>query len=110
VVCEPIHQFHLEAPQDALGSILPLLARLHAVPESPVTRHSSVILEGEIPAARVHELQQLLRAPTGGEGVLECVFARYQPVRGPIPTRPRSDHNPLNRREYLLHVRRRVQL
>ena len=66
------------------------------------------MLEGEIPAARVHELQQQLPALTRGEGVLESAFDRYQPVRGAIPTRPRTDHNPLNRKEYLLHVVRRV--
>ncbi|HZS90463.1 MAG TPA: GTP-binding protein [Chloroflexota bacterium] len=47
-------------------------------------------------------------ALTRGEGVLEYAFDRYEPVRGTIPTRPRSDHNPLNRKEYLLHVLRRV--
>ena len=61
-----------------------------------------------IPAARVRELQQRLPALTRGEGVLDCVFDRYRPVRGPIPARPRTDHNPLNRKEYLLHVMRRV--
>ena len=66
------------------------------------------MLEGEIPAARVHELQQQLPALTRGEGVLESAFDRYQPVRGAIPTRPRTDHNPLDRKEYLLHVVRRV--
>ncbi|HMP42876.1 MAG TPA: hypothetical protein PKA05_21040, partial [Roseiflexaceae bacterium] len=59
-------------------------------------------------AALVHELQQQLPALTHGEGVLEYAFARYSAVRGVMPTRPRSDHNPLNRKEYLLHVVRRV--
>ena len=45
---------------------------------------------------------------TRGEGVLECTFDHYQAVNGTIPTRPRSDSNPLNREEYLLHVARRV--
>jgi ribosomal protection tetracycline resistance protein len=43
-----------------------------------------------------------------GEGVLETAFERYEPVRGPAPTRSRTDHNPLHRKEYLLHVTRRV--
>jgi ribosomal protection tetracycline resistance protein len=107
-VYEPMHRFHLEVPADTFGQILPLLARLRAVPQTPVMRGSSCLLEGEIPAARVHELQQQLPALTRGEGVLECAFERYQPVAGTIPTRPRSDHNPLNREEYLLHVVRRV--
>ena len=108
MVYEPIHRFRLEIPADTLGPTLPALARLHAVPQTPAARGSSYVLEGEIPAARVHELQQTLPALTRGEGVLECAFDRYQPVRGAIPTRPRSDLNPLNRKEYLLHVVRRV--
>jgi ribosomal protection tetracycline resistance protein len=44
-----------------------------------------------------------------GEGVLESAFHHYAPVCSPIPIRPRTDTNPLNRKEYLLHLRRRVQ-
>jgi ribosomal protection tetracycline resistance protein len=41
-------------------------------------------------------------------GVL--VTGRYQPVTrtGPVPARARSDHNPVNRKEYLLSVQRGV--
>ena len=56
----------------------------------------------------MHRLRRQLPALTRGEGVLESAFDHYQPVRGTIPTRPRSDHNPLNRKEYLLHVARRI--
>ena len=56
----------------------------------------------------MYELQQRLPTLTRGEGVLESEFAHYRPVRGSAPTRPRWDHNPLNRREYLLQVMRRV--
>ena len=31
-VCEPMHAFRLELPADALGSALPVLGRLRAVP------------------------------------------------------------------------------
>jgi ribosomal protection tetracycline resistance protein len=108
VVCEPIHRFRLDLPADTLGAILPVLAQLRAVPQAPAMRGSSYLLAGEIPAARVHELQQQLPALTRGDGVLESAFDHYQPVRDTIPTRPRSDHNPLDRKEYLLHVVRRV--
>lgn len=107
-VYEPMHRFHLEVPADTLGPILPVLARLGAALQTSAIRASSYMLEGEIPAARVRELQQELPALTRGEGVLEYTFDHYQPVRGTIPTRPRSDHNPLDRKEYLLHVMRRV--
>jgi ribosomal protection tetracycline resistance protein len=108
VVCEPIHRFRLDAPASTLGPLLPALARLHAVPQTQVTKDASSTLTGDIPAARVHELRQQLPALTGGEGVLECTFDRYEPVSGTIPTRPRSDYNPLNRHEYLKRVERRA--
>jgi ribosomal protection tetracycline resistance protein len=66
----------------------------------------SCTLEGDIPAARIHALQQQLPALTRGEGALEYAFAAYQSVRGTTPIRPRTDHNPLNREEYLLHLTR----
>ncbi|HKO84764.1 MAG TPA: GTP-binding protein, partial [Actinomycetota bacterium] len=108
VVCEPIHRFRLDAPADTLGAVLPVLARLGTVPGAPVVQGPLCLLEGEVPATRLHQLQQQLSGPTRGEGVLESAFDRYQPVRGPAPTRPRTDHNPLDRKEYLLHVQRRV--
>jgi ribosomal protection tetracycline resistance protein len=107
-VYEPMHHFRLEVPADTLGAVLPILARLRAVPRTSVPRGPSSLLEGEVPAARVHELERQLPALTRGEGVLECAFDHYQPVHGAVPTRPRTDHNPLNRKEYLLHVVRRV--
>ncbi len=108
VVCEPIHRFHLEVPAGVLGPVLSELARLLAVPRTQEMQGASCTLEGEIPAARVHELQQQLRALTRGEGALECVFDRHRPVGGKIPTRSRTDYNPLNRKEYLLHLARRI--
>jgi ribosomal protection tetracycline resistance protein len=107
VVCEPIHRFHLDIPADTLAAVLPLLARLGAVPQISDMRGPSTLLEGDIPAARVHQLQQQLPALTRGEAVLEYVFDHYRPMRGTQPTRARSDHNPLNRKEYMLHLMRR---
>ena len=107
-VYEPMHRFRLEIPAEEFGPVLPVLTRLRAVPRTPALQDSSYRVEGEIPAAQVHELQQQLPALTHGEGVLESAFDHYQPVHGTVPTRPRSDHNPLNRKEYLLRVRRRV--
>jgi ribosomal protection tetracycline resistance protein len=108
VVCEPIHHFRLDVPADSLGALLPALTRLRAVPRTQVTQGASTTLEGDIPAARVHELRQQLPPLTGGEGVLECAFDRYEPVRGTIPARPRRDNNPLDRVEYLQRVTRRA--
>lgn len=107
-VYEPLHRFHLEIPADTFGATASALARLHAVPQTQELRGASYIVEGEIPAAQVNELRRLFPALTRGDGVLECVFDRYHAVPAPIPSRPRTDQNPLDRKEYLLHVTRRV--
>jgi ribosomal protection tetracycline resistance protein len=106
-VCEPVHAFRLEVPADTLPVVLTALARVGAVPLGSTTRGRVSIVDGEVPAARVHDVQQSLPGLTRGEGVLESAFERYAPVRvGPVPSRPRTDDNPLNRREYLLRTRR----
>ena len=105
-VYEPVQRFRLEVPEDLLRLVLPALARLRAVPQAPVIHGSVGVLDGEIRAARVRELEQQLPGMTQGEGGLECVFDHYERVRGQVPSRPRSDHNPLDRQEYLRHVTR----
>lgn len=107
VVCEPIHRFQLEAPADTLASLLPILAKLDAAPQNPTMEGGSCILTGTIPAARVHALQKLVPGHTHGEGVLETAFDHYRPIRGTMPERPRTDDNPLNRKDYLLRLSRR---
>jgi ribosomal protection tetracycline resistance protein len=110
VVCEPIHRFWLDAPAEGLGPLLAALSRLRAVPLAQVAHGAALSVEGDIPAARVHQLRAELPALTRGEGVLECAFDRYEPVAGVVPTRPRTDHNPLNREEYLQRVTRRASV
>ncbi|WP_261720264.1 TetM/TetW/TetO/TetS family tetracycline resistance ribosomal protection protein [Streptomyces sp. FZ201] len=108
-VYEPMHRFRIEAPADTLGALLPVLAGLGAVPGATETRGESCVLEGAVPAARVHALEQRLPGLTRGEGELESAFDHYAPVtRGSVPERARTDHNPLNRKEYLLNVTRRT--
>ncbi|GAA1566033.1 TetM/TetW/TetO/TetS family tetracycline resistance ribosomal protection protein [Kribbella hippodromi] len=107
-VHEPMHSFQLEIPTDTTRAVLATLARLRAIPQVPALAAETSTLEGEIPAAAVYELEQALPALTRGEGVLESAFERYQPVTGAVPERARTDHDPLNRREYLLRVQRRV--
>jgi ribosomal protection tetracycline resistance protein len=106
VVCEPIHRFHLGLPAETLGAVLPALSKMRALPESPEVRGSWAMLEGEVPAARMNELQQRLRGLTRGEGVVELVFDRYEPVGKPVPVRARTDDNPLDRAEYMHRLNR----
>ncbi|MGP3967326.1 GTP-binding protein [Streptomyces sp. 6N223] len=109
-VHEPMHRFRLDIPADTVGAVVAALAPLRGVVRESVTRGAACALEGDVPAASVHELGQRLPGLTRGEGLLESAFDHYAPVTGPgpVPSRPRTDHDPLHRREYLLKVLRRV--
>ncbi|MET8685725.1 translation factor GTPase family protein [Streptomyces sp. NPDC004732] len=108
-VHEPMHRFRLDVPADTVGAVLPVLARLRAVPHTQTTSGASYHLEGDIPAQQVHALEQQLPGLTRGEGELESAFDHYERVRGgAVPTRERTDHDPLHRKEYLLRVVRRT--
>ncbi|MFL5924459.1 MAG: GTP-binding protein [Gaiellaceae bacterium] len=104
VVCEPIHRFRIDLPDDTLPAVYAGLARLEAICEMPVMGGSWTRLEGEIRAARMQELQRSLASMTRGEGVLELAFDRHEPAPGEAPARPRTDDNPLDRDEYLVRV------
>ncbi|HST81622.1 MAG TPA: translation factor GTPase family protein [Kineosporiaceae bacterium] len=107
-VLEPMHRFELVIPADLLGPVLAALPRVRAVPQETEPCDASYRLTGEVPAAWAHRLQETVPTLTRGEGELLCSFDHFRPVQGPVPSRPRTDHNPLDRQEFLLHVVRRV--
>lgn len=89
LVHEPMHRFRVEAPADTLGTLLPALAALRAVPETTETRGETACVEGAVPAARLHELEQRLPGLTRGEGELESAFDHYaRIIHGIVPIRP----------------------
>jgi ribosomal protection tetracycline resistance protein len=108
LVHEPVHRFSLEVPADTLGLVVPMLGRLGAGPQSSTVQGPAALVHGQVPAARVHDLEQQVPALTRGEGVVESAFDHWRPVPGIPPTRPRTDRNPLDRKAYLQRLRRRV--
>ena len=107
-VHEPVLRFRLEAPADTVGVLLPALAKLEAVVQASTAHGATAVLDGQVPAARVHDVERALPGLTRGEGVLESTFDCYRPVRGAPSARPRTGPDPLDRKGYLLHVQRRV--
>jgi ribosomal protection tetracycline resistance protein len=90
--------------------VLPVLARLDGAPGAPRVEGGTAVLDGEVPAARVHELEQRLPGLTRGEGLLDAEFVRYRRVRGRPPVRPATgrgplDGDPLDRDDYLRRLR-----
>jgi ribosomal protection tetracycline resistance protein len=87
IVCEPTVRVSLELPTEAIGTVMPALARLGAAVETPSPHGKLSTITALLPAARADHLQRELPKLTGGEGVLESTFAGYQPVTGEQPTR-----------------------
>jgi ribosomal protection tetracycline resistance protein len=90
IVCEPTVRVSLELPTEAIGTVMPALARLGATVETPSPHGKLSTITALLPAARADDLQRELPKLTGGEGVLESTFAGYQPVTGEQPTRGTS--------------------
>lgn len=103
-VLEPVHRFQLTVPGDSLSAVLSALARLRGVPLGSTAAGPEYVVDGDIPAAAVHELTRQLPGLTRGEGVLQTAFDHHRPVEGPPPTRARSGVDPLDRSRYLLAV------
>ena len=104
VVREPWDRVELEIPTDTLSGALAAIARCGGLPGEPRIRGESCTVSTELSSAGLRELERRLPDISGGAGVLTSRFGGYRPVSGPIPYRPRTDHNPLDRAEYLLHV------
>lgn len=106
-VHEPIHRCEIEVPADTLGPTLAGLAQARGVAQEVLRRGTTYLITGEIPAGRVHRMQRQLPRLTRGEGVLSSEHETYRQVRGTVPTRPRTDDNPLDRRDYLRRLAQR---
>ncbi len=104
VVCEPFHAFTLELPTSALGPVSSVLAKLGGVPRTTLPRGTGYVLTGNLPAAEVHALHQMIPSLTGGEGVLDATFKDCQALTEPFPSRPRAEPDPLNRKAYLTQL------
>ncbi|NUO97635.1 MAG: TetM/TetW/TetO/TetS family tetracycline resistance ribosomal protection protein [Nonomuraea sp.] len=68
-VYEPCHRFELEVPVDTFSAVTARLAGLGAVLADTVRRAETWVIEGEIPAAAVHEFERRLAGLSHGEGV-----------------------------------------
>ncbi|MFI2486975.1 GTP-binding protein [Promicromonospora kroppenstedtii] len=82
VLCEPVHRFVIELPEDTVGPVASLVGRLGGVPfESRVGARGIVVMRGEIPAAGVAGLQRELPGLTHGEGMCRTEHDRFEAVR-----------------------------
>jgi ribosomal protection tetracycline resistance protein len=86
-VCEPVLQISLEVPTRDAPQLLKVLGRWGAEVLGQTVAADLTRIDARLVASRLHELQHQLPDLTGGEGVLEARFDRYEPVRGRGPVR-----------------------
>lgn len=86
-VFEPCHEVEVEVPPDAVGAITGLLQRAEARIHDTVIGAEYWTVTGELPARRVHEVQQQVVGLTRGEGGWASRPGGDRLVAGPAPVR-----------------------
>jgi ribosomal protection tetracycline resistance protein len=103
-VYEPINQFELTVPASALSTAIFKLSQLRAEFEQPILHDNAFLLSGTLPVATTEKLRRELPQFTEGEGIILVQESGFLKMEGDYLTRPRLDHNPFDRKEYLSHV------
>lgn len=105
-VYEPIHAFELTVPAAVMSKAIYKLSAIQAVVHETAMHHGMCLITGTIPVAATESFKRSLHAFTQGEGFMLVEPAGFVRMHGDVPARARTDSNPLNRNEYLLHVLR----
>ncbi|MBL3848004.1 GTP-binding protein [Bacillus paranthracis] len=103
-VYEPVNAFELTVPEQAISTAMYKLAAIPATFAEPIFNNDSYQLTGSLPVAKTESFKRMLHSFTEGEGVFTTKPAGFTKLMAPLPTRKRVDYNPLNRKDYLLHV------
>ncbi|MED0970690.1 translation factor GTPase family protein [Bacillus paramycoides] len=103
-VFEPVNEFELTVPEHAISTAMYKLAAIPATFAEPLLHNDSYHLTGSLPVSKTENFKRLLHSFTEGEGIFTTKPAGFTELLAPFPTRKRVDFNPLNRKDYLLHV------
>lgn len=103
-VYEPVNEFELTVPEHAISTSMYKLAAIPATFSEPIFNNDSYHLTGSLPVAKTENFKRMLHSFTEGEGIFTTKPAGFIKLTGPFPIRKRVDNNPLNRKDYLLHV------
>ncbi|WP_069812828.1 elongation factor G [Streptomyces sp. TP-A0874] len=102
-IYEPCHVFEAEAPLDLLEAVTTRLLSLEARIRETTTRAGSWVVSGDLPARQVHTITRQLPDLTRGEGHWWSRARGDRSCRGAVPSRERTDRNPLDPGEYMFH-------
>ncbi|TNP14770.1 TetM/TetW/TetO/TetS family tetracycline resistance ribosomal protection protein [Bacillus tropicus] len=103
-VYEPVNAFELTVPEQAISTTMYKLAAVPATFAEPIFNNDSYQLTGSLPVTKTENFKRMLHSFTEGKGIFTTKPAGFTKISAPFPTRKRVDYNPLNRKDYLLHV------
>ncbi|HDR7913562.1 TPA: TetM/TetW/TetO/TetS family tetracycline resistance ribosomal protection protein [Bacillus wiedmannii] len=101
---EPVNEFELTVPEHAISTAMYKLAAIPATFSEPILNTDSYQFTGSLPVAKTEHFKRILHSFTEGDGIFTVKPSGYTKLKAPFPTRKRVDYNPLNRKNYLLHV------
>ena len=103
-VYEPVREFELDLPEDALSAAVSGLHACAARVSGTDRTAQGWRVTGEIPVRGADAFRTRLPGISRGEGVWWTRPGGDLPVRGRPPRRARTDGNPLDPNEYLVHL------
>ena len=78
VLLEPVYEFKLEVPEDAIGRAMTDIGKMNGSFTSPENISGKAVLTGKVPVSEVKNYALELRAYTKGEGVLTLTPSDYE--------------------------------
>ena len=84
---EPMEELVIDVPEDCVGSVMEKMGMRKAELTHMAPQGSRMRLEFSIPSRGLFGYRSQFMTDTKGEGVLNAVFAGYQPYKGDIPRR-----------------------
>lgn len=105
-VYEPINEFELIVPVPMISKAMFRLSGAGAIFKEPILHRDAYLLTGTLSVAATEDFKRSLHSFTEGEGVLMVKPYGFRKLESNYPTRKRTDFNPLNRKDYMLHVLR----
>jgi len=78
VLLEPVYEFKLEVPEEAIGRAMTDIGKMNGSFTSPENISGKAVLTGKVPVSEVKNYSLELRAYTKGEGVLTLTPSDYE--------------------------------
>lgn len=101
---EPLHEFELRIPQNVLSKAIWDLETMRATFDNPIIVEDEFLIKGLIPVENSKEYKLKINSYTEGKGMFLTRFFGYKEVPFEFAkTRQKSNYDPLNKKEYLLH-------